>query len=193
MTSFLADLAADVTGALSESGVREIDTNVGQNDPNDVFIFEVYNNSAAWDSHQKTVTYAKFVGLTMMMLKTYDIRPFTSLVMNSNGAAPPATAPLFVNVEEFDIAPAQYNNFIVGAKVEAAGAVLDPGVREFNIATSTSTPNHVLFFEAYDNAAALTAEMATDRYKTYQSTTQSMIVKHKVTPYTSVSMSAKAP
>jgi quinol monooxygenase YgiN len=193
MLKFMADLSDDVKGTLSESGVHEIDSNVGQKDANHVFIFEVYNNSAAWDAHQKTTTYAKFIGLTMMMIKSYNIRPFTSLVLNSTAAAAPATSPFYVNVEEFDLDPDQYNNFIVAAKVEAAGAVQDPGVHEFDVATATSTKNHVLLFEVYDNAAALEAEMATDRYKAYQEKTKSMIVKSTVTPYSSVSLNAKAP
>ena len=193
MSKFMADLSDDVKGTALESGVHEIDSNVGQKDSNHVFIFEVYNNSAAWDSHQKTATYAKFVGLTMMMIKSYNVRPFTSLSLNSNAAAAPATSPVYVNVEEFDLDPDQYNNFIVAAKFEAAGAVQDSGVREFNIATATSTKNHVLLFEVYDNAAALEAEMATDRYKTYQAQTKPMIVKSAVTPYSSVSLNAKAP
>jgi quinol monooxygenase YgiN len=164
---------------------------VGQKDPNHVFIFEVYNNSAAWDSHQKSATYVKFVGLTMMMLKGYDIRPFASLAINRSTTAKPATAPLYVKVEEFDLAPEQFNNFVVAAKIEAAGAVQDPGVREFNIATATNTKNHVLLFEVYDNAAAAEAEMATDRYKTYQSSTKTMIGKSTETLYSSVSLNAK--
>src|ERR1700722_3157101 len=190
MTKFMGYLSDDVKGTLAEAGVHEIDSNVGQKDPNRIFIFEVYNNSAAWDSHQKTTTYVKFVGLTMMMIKNYNIRPFSSLVTNSSGAAP-ASDPLYVNVEEFDLAADQYNNFVVAAKVEAAGAVQDPGVREFNIATSTSTPYHILFFEVYDNAAAHDAEMATDRYKTYESSTKSMIKKSTATPYSSVSLNAQ--
>jgi (4S)-4-hydroxy-5-phosphonooxypentane-2,3-dione isomerase len=193
MSKFMADLSDDVKGTLSEAAVHEIDSNVGQKDPNHVFIFEVYNNSAAWDAHQKTTTYGKFIGLTMMMIKNYNIRPFTSLVLNSSTAAAAAAGPLYVNVEEFDLDPDQYDNFIVAAKVEAAGAVQDPGVREFNIATAKSTKNHVLLFEVYDNAAALEAEMATDRYKTYQAKTKPMIVKSTVTPYTSVSLNAKTP
>jgi quinol monooxygenase YgiN len=189
MARFMPDLADDVKGTLTEAGVREIDSNVGQKDPGHVFIFEVYNNSAVWDSHQKTATYVKFVGLTMMMIKNYNIRPFSSLAMNSSGA-PPASGPLYVNVEEFDLPSSQYNNFVVAAKVEANGAVQDPGVREFNIAAA-KTPNHILFFEVYDNAAAHDAEMATDRYKTFLSTTKSMITKSTATPYSSVSFNTK--
>jgi autoinducer 2-degrading protein len=190
MAKFMPDLADDVKGTLTEAGVREIDSNVGQKDPGHVFIFEVYDNSAVWNSHQKTTTYVKFVGLTMMMIKNYNIRPFSSLAMNSSGA-PPTSGPLYVNVEEFDLPASQYNNFVVAAKVEANGAVNDPGVREFNVATSTGAPNHVLFFEVYDNAAAHDAEMATDRYKTFLSTTKSMIIKSAATLYSSVSFNTK--
>jgi quinol monooxygenase YgiN len=190
MAKFMPDLADDVKGTLTEAGVREIDSNVGQKDTGHVFIFEVYDNSAVWNSHQKTTTYVKFVGLTMMMIKNYNIRPFSSLAMNSSGA-PPASGPLYVNVEEFDLPSGQYNNFVVAAKVEANGAVNDPGVREFNVATSTGAPNHVLFFEVYDNAAAHDAEMATDRYKTFLSTTKSMITKSTATLYSSVSLNTK--
>ena len=190
MAKFMPDLADDIKGTLTEAGVREIDSNVGQKDPGHVFIFEVYDNSAVWNSHQKTTTYVKFVGLTMMMIKNYNIRPFSSLAMNSSGA-PPTSGPLYVNVEEFDLPSGQYNNFVVAAKVEANGAVNDPGVREFNIATSTGAPNQVLFFEVYDNAAAHEAEMATDRYKTFLSTTKSMITKSTATPYSSVSLNTK--
>jgi quinol monooxygenase YgiN len=190
MAKFMPDLADDVKGTLTEAGVREIDSNVGQKDPGHVFIFEVYDNSAVWNSHQKTTTYVKFVGLTMMMIKNYNIRPFSSLAMNSSGA-PPASGPLYVNVEEFDLPASQYNNFVVAANVEANGAVNDPGVREFNVATSTGALNHVLFFEVYDNAAAHDAEMTTDRYKTFLSTTKSMITKSTATLYSSVSFNTK--
>ena len=191
MTRFMADLADDVNGTFAESAVHEIDSNVGEKDPNHVFIFEVFDNAGAWNSHQKSAAYVKFVGLTMMMIKNYNIRPFSSLALNKSSSAQPAAGPLYVKVEEFDLAPDQYNNFIVAAKVEAEGAVQDPGVREFNIATSTSTRDHVMFFEVYDNAAAADAEMATDRYKAYQSATKAMIKKSTSTPYSSVSMNVK--
>jgi quinol monooxygenase YgiN len=192
MTKFMADLADDVAGTVQEAGVHEIDSSVGQSDPNHVFIFEVYNNSAAWGSHQKTTTYAKFVGLTMMMIKTYNIRPFTATVMNSNPAAQPQTAPLFINVVETDVVPDNLNDFLTAAKANAAAAVADPGVREFNIAVSQTTPNHVLFFEVYDNAAAHEAQAATDHFKAYEATVKGMVTKGSVTPLSSVSMNAKS-
>jgi quinol monooxygenase YgiN len=191
MSRFMADLDDDVKGTIQESGVAELNSAVGQQDKNHVFIFEVYNNSTAWDSHQKSATYMKFVGLTMMMLKSYNIRPFSSLAINKSSSAKPASGPLYIKVNEFDLAPEHYNDFVVAAKIEAAGAVQDPGVREFDIAAGTTTKNHVMLFEVYDNAAAAEAEMATDRYKTFQSSTKVWIGKGDSTVYSSVSMNAK--
>ena len=125
------------------------------------------------------------------MLKSYNIRPFSSLAINKSATANPASGPLYIKVDEFDLAPEHYNDFVVAAKIEAAGAVQDPGVREFDIATATTAKNHVMLFEVYDNAAAADAEMATDRYKTFQSSTKVWIGKSLPTVYSSVSMNAK--
>ena len=193
MTKFLAALRDDGAGTIKEPGAQEFDATVGQKDRSHVFIFEVYNDSTAWDAHQKTATYGKFIGLTMAMIKTYNIRPFSSVAINRNSAAQPQTDPLFVNLVELDIAPAQFDKFLDAAKTNAAASTQDPGCREFNIAVSQTSPQHVLFFEVYDNAAALDAHRATDHFKAYQAATKDMVVKRSVTPLSSVEMLTKAP
>ena len=73
----------------------------------------------------------------MMMIKTYDIRPFTSVALNRSAAPQPqADPPLLVNVDEIDIADGQVDKFMDAAKAHAAASVQDPGCREFNIAVS---------------------------------------------------------
>src|SRR5258708_5068047 len=79
----------DGAATIKEPGTQEFVSSVGQKEKNHVFIFEVFNNTAAWDAHQKTAAYAKFLGLTMMMIKTYDIRPFASVALNKSGAPQP--------------------------------------------------------------------------------------------------------
>src|SRR5580704_2065546 len=78
MPRFLAALKDDGAGTIKEAGTQEFVSSVEQKDKNHVFIFEVFNDAAAWDAHQKTATYANFLALTMMMIKTYAIRPFAS-------------------------------------------------------------------------------------------------------------------
>jgi len=80
MPRFLAALKEDGTATIKEAGTQEFVSSIGQKDKNHVFIFEVFNDAAAWDAHQKTTTYAKFLGITMMMIKTYAIRPFATVM-----------------------------------------------------------------------------------------------------------------
>src|SRR3984885_7576865 len=112
MPRFLAALKDDGAATIKEAGTQEFVSSVGQKDKNHVFIFEVFNDSAAWDAHQKTVTYAKFLGLTMMMIKTYTIRPFTSVALDKSDApAPQADPPLLINLDEIDVADGQIDRF----------------------------------------------------------------------------------
>lgn len=191
ISKFLAALKDDGAAMIQEPNAREFDSAVGQKDSNHVFVFEVYNNAAAYAAHQKTIAYGKFLGITMLMIKNYDIRPFSSVVMNTNSTAQPGSGPFFVNQVELDIVPAQFDAFMTAAKNNAATAVKDPGVREFNIAVSQKDPHHVLQFEVYDNAAAHDAHVATDHFKAYQAATKDMVAKHQVTRLTSVQMLTK--
>ena len=192
MPRFLAALKDDGAGTIKEAGTQEFVSSVGQKEKNHVFVFEVFNNSAAWDAHQKSATYAKFIGLTMMMIKTYNIRPFASVALNKNAApAPQADPPLLINVDEIDVADGQLDKFTDAAKTHAAASVQDSGCREFNIALSQSKDNHVLLFSAFDDAAALAAYQASDHYKTYQAATKGIVSTSTAMPLTSVAVLTK--
>jgi quinol monooxygenase YgiN len=191
MTKFLAALQVDGAGTIKEAGVHEFEAAVAQKDKNHVFILEVYNNAAAWDAHQKTLTYNKFVMTTMLMLKSYNIRPFTSVAMNRAATVTPQTDPLFINLVELDIVPAQFDAFMDAAKTNASASMQDGGCREFDIAVSKTEPHHVMFFEVYDNEAALTAHQATDHFKTYDAATKAMVSKRVTTPLSSVVVQTK--
>lgn len=192
MTKFLAALQPDGAAMIQEPGAREFDSNVGQKDPNHVFIFEVYANAAAYDAHQKTAAYNKFVMTTMLMMKNYNIRPFTAAAMNKNSAAQPGPGPFFVNEAELEIVPAQIDKFMDAAKADGTGAVQETGCREFDIAVSHNDQNDVMLFEVYDNAAALAAHQATDNFKTYQAATKDMVSKRTETQLSSVQMLTKS-
>jgi len=101
------------------------------------------------------------------------------------------SGPLYINVIDLDIVPADIDKFIEAIKENGAAAVKEPGCREFNIAVSPKDPNHVLLFEVYDNAAALDAHRATDHFKKYQATTANMVAKREVRNFSSVAMNMK--
>ena len=192
MPRFLAALKDDGAGTIKEAGTQEFVSSVEQKDKNHVFIFEVFNDAAAWDAHQKTATYAKFLALTMMMIKTYTIRPFTSVALNKSSApAPQADPPLFLNLDEIDVVDGQIDKFKDSARTHAEASVKDSGCREFDIAVSQTKKNHVLLLSAFDNAAALAANQASDHYKAYQAATKGIISQSSAQPLSSVAVLIK--
>ncbi len=192
MPRFLAALKDDGAATIKEAGTQEFISSVGQKDKNHVFIFEVFNNAAAWDSHQKTTTYAKFLGLTMMMIKSYTIRPFTSVApYRSDAPAPQTNSPLLINVDEIDVVDGQVDKFKDAAKAHAAASVKDPGCREFDITVLQTKDNHVLLLSAFDDAAALAAHQASDHYKAYQAAIKSIVSQSTSLPLSSVAVLTK--
>src|ERR1017187_9071088 len=99
--------------------------------------------------------------------------------------------PYIVNAINLDIAPDQFDKFMEAAKENAAASTKDPGCREFNIVVSKDDPHHIMFFEVYDNAAALDLHRATDHFKKYQTVTKDMVTKRDVKPFLSVAMNMK--
>jgi autoinducer 2-degrading protein len=87
------------------------------------------------------------------------------------------SGPLHILVVEYDIVPAEIDKFMTAVKELGAAYVKEPGCRQFSIAISQKDPNHVLLFEAWDNAAAHDTQLTTDRFKKYQATTANMVAK----------------
>jgi quinol monooxygenase YgiN len=130
-----------------------------------------------------------FIGLTMMMIRSYSIRPFASVAPNKCAAPQPqADPPLALNVDEIDVADGQTDKFIAAVKSHAAASVQDPGCREFHVAQSQTKDNHVLLFSAFDDAAALAAHQASDHYKAYQAVTKGIVLKSSTMPLSPVAM-----
>ena len=128
------------------------------------------------------VTGAAVVGLALAMWLLLPMR---------GERASAQSAPLFVNLVELDIVPAELPKYLDAIKENAAASVKEPGCREFNIIVSSKDPNHVLLFEVYDNAAALDAHRTTDHFKKYQATTANMVAKRDVRAFSSMAMNLK--
>jgi quinol monooxygenase YgiN len=101
------------------------------------------------------------------------------------------SAPYLVNAVNLDIMPEQFDKFMEVAKENAAASTKDPGCREFNIVVAQNDPHHIMFFEVYDNAAALDAHRATDHFKKFQAATKDMVAKRDVRQFQSVAMNMK--
>jgi len=98
------------------------------------------------------------------------------------------SGPLHILVVEYDIAPTEIENYLTAVNELGAASVKEPGFRQLSITVSQDDRNHVLLFEAWDNAAAHSAHVTTDHFKKYQATTGNMIAKRNVRKFSSVAM-----
>jgi (4S)-4-hydroxy-5-phosphonooxypentane-2,3-dione isomerase len=84
--AYLAALKENGAAAVKEEpGCHEFNITVSQKDPNHVFIFEVYENAAAFEAHRATAHFKKYAATTKDMVAKRDPHPLTAVAMNSKG------------------------------------------------------------------------------------------------------------
>jgi (4S)-4-hydroxy-5-phosphonooxypentane-2,3-dione isomerase len=186
---FLTAVRENGEAAVKEPGCREFNIAVSSKDANHVALFEVWDNAAALDAHRATDHFKNFMATTKDMVAKRNLRAMSSVAMN--GMSPDKSG-LLINEVDLDVVPAQFDAFIAAAKVNGAATPDDPGAHEFNIVVSQKEPHHVLFFEVYDNAAALDAHRQSGHFKTFQGATKDMVANRKLNQFTSVAMNSKA-
>jgi quinol monooxygenase YgiN len=186
---FLAAVKENGTAAVKEPGCHEFNIAVSSKDANHLALFEVWDNAAALDAHRATDHFKNFMATTKDMVAKRNLRAMSSVAMSGKS---PDQSGLLINEVDLDIVPAQFDAFMAAAKINGAATPHDLGAHEFNIVVSQKEPHHVLFFEVYDNAAALDAHRQTAHFKTYQGATKDMVANRKVNQFTSAAMNRKA-
>jgi quinol monooxygenase YgiN len=186
---FLTAVRENGAAAVKEPGCHEFNIAVSSKDANHLALFEVWDNAAALDAHRATDHFKNFMATTKDMVAKRDLRAMSSVAMSGKS---PDQSGLLINEVDLDIVPARFDAFMAAAKINSAATPHDPGAHEFNIVESQKEPHHVLFFEVYDNAAALDAHRQTEHFKTYQGATKGMVANRKVNQFTSVAMNSKA-
>jgi quinol monooxygenase YgiN len=80
--AYLAALKENGAAAVHEPGCHEFNITVSPKDPNHVFIFEVYDNAAAFEAHRATDHFKKYTATTKDMVAKRDARALASVAMN---------------------------------------------------------------------------------------------------------------
>jgi (4S)-4-hydroxy-5-phosphonooxypentane-2,3-dione isomerase len=171
--------------AVKEPGCHEFNIAASQKDPNHIVLFEIWENAAVLDAHRASDHFKAYQSATKDMVSKRELRPMWSVALNGHS---PSQAGLLINAIDLDIVPAQFDAFMAAAKINGAATPNDPGAHEFNIVVSQKDPHHVLFYEVYDNAAAVDAHRATEHFKTYQAATKDMVANRMANPLSSIAM-----
>jgi (4S)-4-hydroxy-5-phosphonooxypentane-2,3-dione isomerase len=83
MPKFLEAIKENGANAVKEPGCREFNITVLANNPNHVFLYEVYDNAAALDAHRQTEHFKKFQATTANMIADRNVRPMSLIAFNS--------------------------------------------------------------------------------------------------------------
>ena len=85
MLKFLEAIKENGANAVKESGCREFNITVLANNPNHVFLYEVYDNEAALAAHRNTDHFKKYSAATANMIADRSVRAMSVVAFNSKG------------------------------------------------------------------------------------------------------------
>ena len=83
MPKFLEAIKDNAANAVKEPGCREFNITALANNPNHVFLYEVYDNAAALDAHRQTEHFKKFQATTANMIADRNVRAMSLIAFNS--------------------------------------------------------------------------------------------------------------
>jgi autoinducer 2-degrading protein len=81
--NYLAAITENGAAAAKEPGCRRFDILNLASDPNHFFLYEVYDNEAAFKAHRETAHFKKYAEATAKMVAKRDSRPMSVTASNS--------------------------------------------------------------------------------------------------------------
>jgi (4S)-4-hydroxy-5-phosphonooxypentane-2,3-dione isomerase len=85
MPKFIELIKENGAAAVKEPGCREFNITVLAKDPNHVFLYEVYENEAALNTHRGTDHFKKYAAATANMVAKRDVRAMSPIAFNAKG------------------------------------------------------------------------------------------------------------
>ena len=80
---FLAAIKENGAATVKEAGCRQFDILALATDPNHIFLYEVYENEAAYLAHRSSEHFKKYAATTKDMIARRDARPMTPVAFNA--------------------------------------------------------------------------------------------------------------
>jgi autoinducer 2-degrading protein len=81
--NYLAAIKENSLAAIQEPGCRQFDILVLADDPNHLFLYEVYDNEAAFKTHRASEHFKKYATLTASMVAKRVTRPTAAIGTNA--------------------------------------------------------------------------------------------------------------
>jgi autoinducer 2-degrading protein len=85
MEKYLVAIKENGAASVQEPGCRQFDIMVLASNPNHIFLYEVYDNEAAYQAHRTTDHFKKYAATTANMVAQRNARPMTPVALNAKG------------------------------------------------------------------------------------------------------------
>lgn len=83
LDKYMAAIKENGAATVKEPGCRQFDILVLASNPNHVFLYEVYDNEAAYKAHRESDHFKKYAATTANMVAKRDARPMTPIALNA--------------------------------------------------------------------------------------------------------------
>ena len=81
--NYLAAIKENSLAAIQEPGCKQFDVLMLASDPNHLFLYEVYDNEAAFQAHRASEHFKKYATVTANMVAKRVARPMTAIGTNA--------------------------------------------------------------------------------------------------------------
>jgi autoinducer 2-degrading protein len=85
MEKYLVAIKENGAASVQEPGCRQFDILLLASNPNHIFLYEVYDNEAAYQAHRTTDHFKKYAATTANMVAQRNARPMTPVALNAKG------------------------------------------------------------------------------------------------------------
>jgi (4S)-4-hydroxy-5-phosphonooxypentane-2,3-dione isomerase len=85
---FVEAIKENGAASVKEPGCRQFDIMVQASDPNHFFLYEIYDNEAAYKAHRETDHFKKYAATTANIVVKRAPRPMTPIAFNAKSSKP---------------------------------------------------------------------------------------------------------
>lgn len=156
-----------------EEGALEFHALLKRDHPGQVFVFEIYKNKDAYETHVQSPHYKQFGAKVESMINDKALYDTLPVILARKPLLP---ASPHVRIAELDIDPAQLEAYKAAVTEEIEASIrLEPGVLAIYSVALKDNPSHLRFLEFYANEQAYLMHRESPHFKKYLAVTKPMI------------------
>lgn len=168
----------------NESGVLALHAIAEKGSPENIRVFEMYVDAAAYEAHLRTPHFQEFRASTEAITKSRTLFDTVPVLL---GAKPSLPSNPVVRTADLEIDPARLDDYKAAVSEEIEASIrVEPGVGAIYAVALKDAPHRIRFIEIYADENAYLLHRETPHFKKYLKVTQPMITGRKLVEATAL-------